>query len=667
MKKTETYITLCALAMIYLCSAIKVNFKLGSKKEELVCKVPKGMFKLVDKQELYNDFFADPNETSSDLEEDCDISLSYINTPEEYEHFKTFWETDLTPLSAKEDEALSQYRRDLSQDLFDRFLFTANHLSLQGENTRCFTTNMVQYGLRGKHSKDITDNSMCQNIELPYSTFWSLLYAFLDQTGFEYKSVIYSSIRKNILEIENASVHSKKIDEEYTELPQAIGMRTVLHTPLGPALFQEKERNEAVLVWLLLNMGGSSVDIQYPIQAVFEDISELKSAIERFTKESKKGTCVDVEGLTLLVDYRNNFSLLPFLQLAPGLSCLDLSIISPSFSNAETSSLISDVTSCKDLKTLKVTGRDLESEVIRRLIERFPNIEQLSFSCQSLEAAAIDSLKKCTRLERLCLHGEYQTSAVVQAVLRNHPLLTELSINCQALDFAAAKSFQALKQLEKLKIFGEDQPSVIVQEILRHLSSVNELLIKCQALEPVGAESLKACAQLEKLVVSGENQPSAAVQALVTYLPYIKSLTIMAVSLGTVEAESFETCRRLERLVIFANEGGTSFLIKLLEVLPYLYDVKIKIDTADFPLADALWKNSNLRSLELIVCKYTPGFINHYYLKSRFPKLNHLKLCNLDKTNSYSKEDYQAVKKMTALGICVFVLEYRDSSNSVFY
>ncbi|KAI5191005.1 hypothetical protein NECID01_1235 [Nematocida sp. AWRm77] len=555
---------------------------------------------------------------------------------------------------------------------------------------------MVRYGLLGMHSKDITDNSHYKDKALPHDIFWSLLHTFLDQTGFRHRTIIYSSTGQTVLRIEKTNAWPKKINKKYTGPSQTTKMRTVLYSKLGKtALSQEKERNEAVLVWLLLNMGGSSVDIQYPIDIATEDISELSQTIGVFTKENEKGGCVYVEGVALVVDCRNIAFLPPALQLVPALSRLELAI-TPFYyrSNINVSSLISTISLCKSLKVLKITGQYLDSAVISSLVESLPNIEQLTFWCKVLDATAINSLKKCTRLEILEIHGVYQPSSAVQALVTHLSSLKDLIVKCDTLDPAAVESFKTCKQLERLGIYGRYQPNSAVQALAKHLLFLKELWIACKFLDPAAAESFEACkkletlvihgilqetrtvqallthlpflkdltvecktldstalenikahSQLEKLRISGESQPSAVVQALVMHFSSLNELSIKCDALDSTAVESFKACRNLEKLTFHGEfQPSTSFLIGLLEVLLSLQELSIKIDSANLALADALRKCPKLYFLDLTASQYAPGFMAHY-LKTPLPKLVHLDLLNFDEQNTYSKEDERAIRE----------------------
>ncbi|KAI5192810.1 hypothetical protein NECID01_2087 [Nematocida sp. AWRm77] len=657
MDKLAAYIRICTLAMVCLCTATtKVNFKLSNEKEALRCTVPAGAFRGIDDLEKRSRPSPALRQGSPGTEEECEIFLSYIHTPQQYEHFKAFWKTDLTDLPAylvEGDKALSLHRQDLTPGVFDSFLFTASRLNIQGKHAKRFAKNMVRYGLLGKHSKDITEFSLAQDEQLAYDTLHPMLLAFLDQTGLEHRTIVHSSAEKTVLFIEKVDAWPKQIEYDYTAPYQTARIRTVLYSRLGPRGSQEKERNEAVLSWLLALLGGSSVDIQYSTSLFSEGIAETKKTIQNFTKEGKKDARVYVEGVTIDVDYNNNTSLRSALQLVPELSCLKLFITSIFIPNTSLPSLFSSITSCKSLKSLKIVGRLLDSVAISRLVESLPTIEQLSLSYTILEDTVIDNLKKCACLESLEIYGEEQPSAVVQALVSHLPFLKALSIKCKVLEPAAVDSFEACTQLEKLEVWGEDQPSTVVQALAKRLSFLKELDIWCGVLEPAATDSFEVCTQLEKLNIVGELQPSTVVQALVKSLPLLKEITIKCQDLDSIAAESFKACLQLEKLNM-AGKESVSFLAKLLEALPSLQELRIEIATAELALADALRKHPNLRSLRLKVRQFNPDFLA-YYLRSPFPKLETLKLYKLDKNTKYSKNDGKAILKARARGIQIFL------------
>ncbi|KAI5190868.1 hypothetical protein NECID01_1163 [Nematocida sp. AWRm77] len=639
---------LIAFVAVYA-SQVKVDLTLRNKNTIRVT-VPEGAFQMIDAQKNQALSDTETNDSSSKktpAESNVRIAQCELETELECEQFWKLWDTAPPALSA-EDSAPAQKQTPLTADLFVKCLLTASYLDIQGEYAKRFFKNMVKYGLLEKHSADIVSSDLLSTYNLPQSIFWSLLHAFFEQTGFDYRIVHFNS-GQAMLRIENTDACPKKISKEYTGISQTTKIRTVLYSKLDPIGSQKKERNDAVLAWLLLNMGGSSVDIQYSIEATSKDISEVKKTISQFTKENKKGPCVNVEGLTLITNFRNHFSLLLFLQLVPDLSRLEL--CAPAFDtpNAALYSFVSGITSCKSLRALKITGKLLESAVITNLVDALPILEEVSLWCTCLESTTIYSLKKCTKLQKLEIWGELQPSATVKELVTSLPSLKELIIKCDDLNIESAQSFQACTQLEKLKMWGCNQPKRIVKELATFLPSLKELSIECDDLNIESAQSFQACTQLEKLKMWGCNQPNHVMKELVNSLPSLKELSIECNSLDIESAQSFQKFKKLEKLELIGEET-VSFLIKLLEVLPSLQDLKISIDSANLALVDALWECPNLRSLELSLREYSPGFIP-LYLQAPLPMLKSLKLYNFDKNNQYREEDKIAVKKAHATKI----------------
>ncbi|KAI5192191.1 hypothetical protein NECID01_1846, partial [Nematocida sp. AWRm77] len=428
-------------------SQIEVDLMLRNKTSIRVT-APKGAFKMVDTQEVQTLSGTDNCPSSSKkakTEEYCSPILCKLENETEYEQFRQLWDIDCSKDSTKYNPLLieqTSHTPDLTEDRFEKFLLTADYLGIQGEYAKYFAENMVKYGLLGKHSAEIIASEVFSDRNLSRDTFWDLLYAFLRQTGFEHRTIGHPSTGQTMLRIEKANEWPKQIDENYTGVSQTSRMRTVLYSELGPESSQEKERNEAVLGWLLLNIGGSSVDIQYLNKVVSDNISELSQTIQNFTKENKKRAWVYVEGLSLIPNCKNHTFLSTALQLVPNLSCLKLSIAPSWILNEELSSLFSTITLCRHLKVLKIRGMYLDSVVVSKLVESIPGIVQLNFWCKILEGTAIDSLKKCTHLERLEIEGEDQPSDVVQELVSHLPSLKELTISCEALEPAATESFK---------------------------------------------------------------------------------------------------------------------------------------------------------------------------------------------------------------------------------
>ncbi|KAI5191125.1 hypothetical protein NECID01_1294, partial [Nematocida sp. AWRm77] len=439
MKMIRVILILIAFATVCI-SQIEVDLMLRNKTSIRVT-APKGAFKMVDTQEVQTPSGTDNYPSSSKkakAEEYCPPILCKLENETEYEQFRKLWDIySYTPLMNQ-----TSHTPDLTEDRFEKFLLTADYLDIQGEYAKYFAKNMVKYGLLGKHSADIVSRVVFSDQKLSRDTFWDLLYAFLRQTGFDHRTIGHPSTGQTMLRIEKADEWPKQIDENYTGPFQETKMRTVLYSELGPESSQEKERNEAVLGWLLLNIGGSSVDIQYLNKVVSDNISELSQTIQNFTKENKKRAWVYVEGLSLIPNCKNHTFLSTALQLVPNLSCLKLSIAPSWILNEELSSLFSTITLCRHLKVLKIRGMYLDSVVVSKLVESIPGIVQLNFWCKILEGTAIDSLKKCTHLERLEIEGEDQPSDVVQELVSHLPSLKELTISCEALEPAATESFK---------------------------------------------------------------------------------------------------------------------------------------------------------------------------------------------------------------------------------
>ncbi|KAI5191350.1 hypothetical protein NECID01_1419 [Nematocida sp. AWRm77] len=635
--------------VLFLCTVITVIFKLESEKEDFSCTVPKGVFRTIDNQKKHNPFFAKTEQASSDTEEECEITLPYIYTREEYEHFKAFWETDLAVLPA-EDKELSQYQRDLTQDLFDSFLLAADFLNIQGKHAKRFAKNMVRYGLLGKHSKDIVNSSQCKDKHLPHDTFWGFLHAFLDQKSFKCRTIDHPSTKKKTLLIEKskACLKQNNKEHEYVGATQTARTRVVLYSELGVKGTQEDKRNKAVLSWLLLNMGGASVDIQYPIEIASKDISELSNTVQNFTKENEKGTCVYVEGVTLNVYHSQNFSLAPALQLVLGISRLKLSITIYYIFNLAPSSFFSSITLCTSLKALEITGQDLDSVAISRLVEGLPNIEQLSLACKILEGTAIDNLKKCAHLESLEMFGAYQPSTIVTDLIRHLLSLKRLRIWCQALNPAAAKSFKACVCLEKLEIEGAIQPRDAVQELARHIPFLKELKIACNSLSSTNAESFKECVNLENLVMLGKNQPSAAVQELVRHLSTLKELCITCQALDPAAAESFQACKRLEKLSIFGKFQPSIVVQEIIRHLSRLKELKIICRVLKSTAAKSFEVCPHLEKMHIWGKTQTSATVQA--LTTRLSSLREL-LIGYQPLEPAVAESFQACKKLEKLSI----------------
>ncbi|KAI5188424.1 hypothetical protein NECID01_0055 [Nematocida sp. AWRm77] len=627
-KKTAAYLVVCTLAMLCLCTAtIEVTFNLANEEKTDICRLSRDVFKTIDNLETHHLALPKKKHPRLDIEKECEITLSNITTHEQYKHFKAFWETDLAALSAEEDNALLQYQTDLTPDLFYSFLFTADYLEIQGEHAKYFAQNMVQYGLLGQHSEDITDLSQCKDKALPYSTFEPMLPVFLDQIDFMHKTIVHSDKKKKTLLIEKKYIkHSRLIHEEYIGPSQTETRRTVLYSELGPALSQEKRRNEAVLGWLLSNTEGSSVDIQYTTVNSSEGLSELKTTIHNFTKESKKAPRVYVEGLTLDVNYKTNNSLLPAFQLVPDLSCLNLSIFPTYLSDIEGFSLINEIASCKSLKALRITRLYLNNVLISRLVESLPAIEHLRFWCWFLGSTPIEKLANCTHLEILeVLDNCGPSSTVLTVLLVGHlPSLKELKIKCQSLDSAAAESFTTCSQLEKLELYEDCQSGPIIQEILKHLPSLKELKIKCHPLEPADAESFKTCSQLETLEVKGANQKSTVVQEILKNLPLLRELRIKSQILEPAAAKSFKACKKLEKLKMTGWFQKSTVVQEIVNHLPLLKDLTIECQALD-PAATMSFKAcSQLEKLELTGWNQTSNTVQE--MVNYLPLLKELKI-----------------------------------------
>ncbi|KAI5192483.1 hypothetical protein NECID01_1950, partial [Nematocida sp. AWRm77] len=548
---------------------IAAIFTLKNRDATIRVTAPEGAFQKIDDQVKLAPFPVDA-ENSSLVSEDAPAekhtpaALCAFESEAEYEQFRQLWDINS---AAPAQESASQTKR-LSKDLFEKCLLTADSLRIQGEYAERFAESMVKYGLFRRHSAKIMASKDLSTYNLSQDIFWALLHAFLRQAGFAYRTT-HPSAGQTMLRIESTSVQQfKKIDKEYTGPSQQTRMRTVLYSELGRISSQEKKKNEEVLAWLLLSLGGSSVDIQYDINLYFEDI---KKTIYNLAKENEQGARVYVEGLTFDAhsswdDYDDLYSkasaLIEVLQLVPPLTRVEIDIFSPfDIPSDIISSLISEISSCTSLKALTITNYILGSAEVSILADSLPNIEQLSIWCKPLERTAVESLKKWTRLEKLEIDGhDNQPSTIVQALVAHLPSLKELNIMCDPLTPAAAEAFQACTQLEKLIMYGWYQSSTAVQALVAHLPSLKELTIECNVLEPAAAEAFQACTKLEKLEMWEEKQPSTTVQAIATHLPSLKHL-------------------------------------------------RIGIGSADFALADVLQKCPNLHFLELSALQYTPGFL----------------------------------------------------------
>ncbi|KAI5192813.1 hypothetical protein NECID01_2090 [Nematocida sp. AWRm77] len=601
MKTIRMIFMFIAFATICI-SQIEIDLMLRNK-TSIRIPVPKGAFHTIDEANLLIGSHSDNDGPSSPKKAKTEDNV--WAAPYEFEdisecvQFRQLWDTSLPPLTAQYNPLL-QEQTDISiaAVLFEKFLLTADFLDIQGEYAERFAENMVKYGLLGRYSADIIASKVFSARDLSYDIFWVLLHAFLRQTGFKYR-LTHPSIGQTMLRIEKADAWPRKIDKEYTGPFQETKMRTVLYSKLGPESSQEKERNEAVLVWLLLNVGGSSVDIQYFIKVVSDNVTDLSQIIQNFSKENNKRACVYVEGVSLIPNYSYYTTLSTALQLVPNLSRLKLFIAPPCTPNIELSSLVRSIILCRSLKALEIRGLYLDNTVSSRIVESFPGILQLCFYCEILEDTATESLKKCTQLEKLELDGEYQSSAAVQELVSHLPSLKKLIINCEVLEPAATESFKNCAQLEELTIDGRNQLSATVKALLNHLSSLKTLIIMCNSLEPEAIESFKNCAQLEKLELDGECQSSSAVQELVSHLPSLKELVVVCKVLEDTAAESFKNCAQLEKLKVYGEYQSSAAVQELVSHLLFLKKLVIVCEVLE-PEAIESFKNcAQLEKLEL--------------------------------------------------------------------
>ncbi|KAI5192940.1 hypothetical protein NECID01_2139 [Nematocida sp. AWRm77] len=632
MKKPIVILMLIAFAAV-CASQVEVDLTLSNSNDPIRVTVPEGAFQTIDNQE---------DIAPLGIEANARIAPSEFEVESEYEQFRNLWDID--------SPGAIQEQRSLTADLFEKCLATADYLGIQGEYAIRFAENMVKYGLLGTHSADIVSTVVFSDCDLAYNTFWDLFYAFLGQIEFEYK-ITHPNEGYTVLEIENINLQFKHIDKEYTGPSQTTRMRTVLYSSLGPEGSSEKERNEAVFVWLLLNTGGSSVDVQYLTNLSSEDTSEVTQTIEVFTKKNEKGRCVYVEGLNLGANYRNNSFLTLSLQRVPDLSRLRL-FITTCYNSPYTdlSSLFDCISSCKSLKSLELSGKMLESVEIVSLVECFPHIEQLKFSCEILKGAAIDSLKKCTQIQKLEMYGKPQPSAVVQALASHLPALKNLMIRCQPLDLVAAKSFEACKNLEKLYMHGKNQPSAVMQELVSHLSSLKYMSINCKVLGLVATKSFEVCTQLEILEIGGEVQPSAAVQNLVSCIPSLKELKITCKVLELVAAKSFKLCTRLEKLEMCGEKQPSVSVQELVRHLPSIKDMNIKSQALELAAAESFEICTRLEKLEIYGEQHTCATLQA--LVSHIPSLKYLTIvCQpLDPQASDSFKICKNLEKLSIFG-----------------
>ncbi|KAI5191351.1 hypothetical protein NECID01_1420 [Nematocida sp. AWRm77] len=657
MKKSGVIFTVITFAVVWA-SQVKVDFTLRNNSIIRVT-VPEGAFRKVYEQRILDSSHTENTNTSSSKntmeEENVRVASCEFESEVEFEQFRQLWDTN-TPALSTECNPLHQEQAshiaDLSKDMFEKCLVTADYLCIRGEYAKRISENIVKYGLLGRHSADIMSSKTLSTYDLSQDTFWALLYTFLDLIGFEYR-ITHLCAQQTMLRIEKASAWPKQLNKEYAGPPQKARMRTVLYSQLAPTGTPEKERNEKVLAWLLLNMGGSSVGIHYHTDiGVLKEITGFYQLTQNITKANEKGTCVFVKGVTLSAKYDKIISLRPVLQLIPCISRLELINKKKILKSRELSSFISrDISSCRYLKVLTIQGVYLESADVSSLVESLPSIMQLSLSCKHLEDTAIESLKKycqlkklviyegeqpsatlqtiltqlsslkelsiscqslkpaeveafqgCTQLEKLEMRGAPQPSAAVQAIVSHLPSLKELSINCQSLELAAAEVFQACPQLERLKIderFSSCQSSAIVQALLRHLPSLKELAIPCYTLSTAAIEAFQACPQVEKLEIIGGHQSSAAVQALLRHFSSLKELSINCQSLKPAEVEAFQGCTRLERLEMSGYSQPSAAVQALLRHFSSLKELSIECKLLDTTDAEVFQECTQLEKLKI--------------------------------------------------------------------
>ncbi|KAI5192955.1 hypothetical protein NECID01_2142 [Nematocida sp. AWRm77] len=656
MKKTAVILMLIAFAAV-CASQIEVDLTLRNSNTAIRVAVPEGAFQMIDNQT--NLFLLSENSNNSSFSEETtaedNVRAAWckLESEKEYEQFRQLWDID-SPALSTEYSAPAQEQTDLTEDLFEKCLVSANYLDIQGKYAKCFFKNMVKYGLFGKHSVDIMSSEILSACNMSYDTFWELLYAFLNQIGFEYR-ITHPSTGKTMLKIEKAYAQATQIDEKYTGLPQETKMRTVLYSKLGET-FQEKEKNEAVLGWLLSNIGGSSVDIQYFTEITSKDLYELTQTIKSLTTEHGRRPCVDVEGLSLVVVYaKNTPSLLPIANLVPHLFRLKV-FFNSSITNSKLRSFFpSVIIVCKTLKALYISNKSLPTLFVSSLVKHLPNIVHLTLCCKLLENTVAEEFKNCPFLTSLKIYYEVQTSLFVQKLAANLPSLRELSITCEPLDKAAAESLTTCSQINKLKLEGSLQTNLCVQTLAANLLFLREIDIVCNDLRESAAESFKACRHLEKIKIMADSSfelQGFVLQRILQNVPTLRELEAKCKVLEHAAAEDFKHCPHLKTLTLCGETQTIFCVVSLLKYALHVQSIKIPVSMIDSSLARALCACKELRHVEL-TGHYVSGFMLTGLKNSLFSALKTLKLFRTNINEELSQDDKEAVKEAQLKGVFI--------------
>ncbi|KAI5191492.1 hypothetical protein NECID01_1486 [Nematocida sp. AWRm77] len=537
---------LFAIAAVH-CVHISITFKLldGS---EIQREIPEGMSKTIDRQKAYRPV---PSDTKSDVEKAMEapannsLTLEYLDNVPEFEHLEAMWMSDLSKASSKE------HQKDLSLDQFMCFLLTTDYLDIQGKYTKHFATNMVKYGLLGAHSADILASALDSHISLPYSAFWQMLLAFLEQARFQTHIVSHPSNDKSTLFIGSPTQDSSRLKEKYTAMPQPEKVRIVLYSKLGIEEHVHRT-NEKVLGWILTNLKHTTVDIRYDVFISSGSDGHSAPPIQHIFQESKKLEESDsayIEGIKLSLNYFSAWNSLPCLsQIFSRLSFLE--IANQTGGSAEEGQIVSmmsrNASLWKNLKMLKITGQSFTASSLCSFLEILPSLESLSLLCRKLDPGFEASFSKCPNLVYLSMGGKKQQSIVLENLIKNTPGLKNLEIQCEILEDSAADKFAQCPQMEKLQILGKSQRSTFLQKLLQSTPGLKKLTVMCNPLQASVAESFKNCLQLTVLYIYSPPQENSFTHSLLLHVPHIQELCITVNNIDLNLARALRACQALQ-------------------------------------------------------------------------------------------------------------------------
>ena len=237
---------------------------------------------------------------------------------------------------------------------------------------------------------------------------------------------------------------------------------------------------------------------------------------------------------------------------------------------------LSGITKLSKLKTINISGTNIDSAGLKALLEASINVQYLNlYGCQAFATLDLSGVSQLHKLEKLGLSQTNIDNAGLKALFKILPNVQDLNLSgCQAFATLDLSGISQLHKLEKLDLACTNIDNAALKALFEIFPNLKELQIDHSRNPAVlDLSGIAWLSTLEKVTLNSTNIDGDGLKALFEVLPNLKELSLYRCkNITTLDLSGITHMPKLEKIDLGGtNIDGAGFKA-LLEAFPDLIE-----------------------------------------------------------------------------------------------